>query len=110
MIAKTRRNYPNKLLVNVLGMAMCCRIHQYNEANGTDLLPSISATADLTLLAVRHHHSTELNLSGMADVQLHLTSISGTLVLHSVKPETHPYVVVTDRSAGYLALRLESLV
>ena len=110
MIIKTRRNYPNKLLVNVLGMAMCHRIHQYNEANGTDLLSFIGATADLTLLAVRHHHSTELNLSEMADVQLHLTSISGTLVLHSVKPETHPYAVVTDRISGYPALTLESLV
>ena len=89
---------------------MCHRIHQYNEANGTDLLPFISTTADLTLLAVREHYSTELNLSEMADVQLHLTFISGTLVLHSVKPETHPYVVVTDRFAGYPALRLESLV
>ncbi|MDQ6667170.1 MAG: hypothetical protein M3Y53_02965 [Thermoproteota archaeon] len=110
MMVKTRRSYPNKLLVNVLGTAMCHRIHQYNEANGTDLLPFISATADLTLLAVRQHHSTELNLSEMADVQIHLTSISGALVLHSVKPETHPYAVVTDRSAGYPALRLESLV
>lgn len=110
MMVKTRRNYPNKLLVNVLGTAMCHRIHQYNEANGTDLLPFISTTADLTLLAVRQHYSTELNLSEMADVQLHLTFISGTLVLHSVKPETHPYAVVTDRSAGYPALRLESLV
>ena len=110
MMVKTRRNYPNKLLVNVLGTAMCHRIHQYNEANGTDLLPFISTTADLTLLAVRQHYSTELNLSEMADVQLHLTSIRGILVLHSVKPETHPYAVVTDRSAGYPALRLESLV
>jgi KaiC/GvpD/RAD55 family RecA-like ATPase len=109
-IVKTRRNYPNKLLVNVLGMAMCHRIHQYNEANGTDLLPSISATADLTLLAVKQHHSAELSLSEMADVQLHVTSIRGTLVLHSVKPETHPYAVVTDKSAGYPSLRLESLV
>ena len=81
MMVKTRRNYPNKLLVNVLGTAMCHRIHQYNEANGTDLLPFISTTADLTLLAVRQHYSTELNLSEMADVQLHLTFISGTLVL-----------------------------
>ncbi len=110
MIVKTRRNYPNKLLVNVLGMVMCHRIHQYNDASGTDLLPFISSTADLTLLMVRQHHSTELNLSEMADVQLHLTSISGALVLHSVKPETQPYAVVTDRSAGYPALRLESLV
>lgn len=110
MIIKTRRNYPDKLLVIVLGMAMCHRIHQYNEATGTDLLSFISATADLTLLAVRHHHSTELNLSEMADVQLHFTSISGTLILHSVKPETHPYAVVTDISSGYPALKLESLV
>ena len=110
LIIKTRRDHPNKLLVIVMGMASCRRIHQYQEVNGTDLMRSISATADLTLIALRHHHSTELNLSEIADVQLHLAAISGTLVLHSVMPETHSYAVVIDRSSGYPVIRLESLV
>ncbi|HET7148226.1 MAG TPA: ATPase domain-containing protein [Candidatus Nitrosopolaris sp.] len=110
LIAKVRQNHPNKLLVNVLGMTMCHRMHLYNEANWNDLLPFISATADLTLLAVRGAQSSEVSLSEMADVQLRLTSISGTLVLHCVKPETQPYAVVTDRSVAYPAINLESLV
>ncbi|MFZ0510844.1 MAG: gas vesicle protein GvpD P-loop domain-containing protein [Candidatus Nitrosopolaris sp.] len=110
MIVKARRDYQNKLLVNVMGIGMCSRIHQYREENGTDLMSFISATADLTLIAVGRPHGTELNLTEMADVQLHLTSISGTLVLHSVIPETVPYAVVADRSSGYPAIRLESLV
>jgi len=110
LIVKTRRHHPNKLLVIVMGVGMCRRIHQYQEVNGTDFMRFISATADLTLIALRHHHSTELNLSEIADVQLHLAAVSGTLVLHSVMPETHSYAVVTDRFSGYPVIRLESLV
>jgi KaiC/GvpD/RAD55 family RecA-like ATPase len=110
LIIKSRRDNPNKLLVIVMGMATCRRIRLYQEVNGTDLMRSISATADLTLIALSHHHSTELNVSEIADVQLHLEAISGTLVLHSVMPETHSYAVVTDRSSGYPVIRLESLV
>jgi KaiC/GvpD/RAD55 family RecA-like ATPase len=110
MIVKARRDYQNKLLVNVMGIGMCSRIHQYRKENGTDLLPFISDTADLTLIAVERLHGTELNLTEIADVQLHLTRINGTLVLHSVIPETVPFAIVSDRSSGYPAIRLESLV
>lgn len=110
MMVKTRRDYQNKLLVNVMGMGMCRRIHRYREENGTDLLPFITASADLTLILVERPHGTELNLTEMADVQLHLTRVCGTLVLHSVIPETVAYAVVTDRSSGYPTIRLEALV
>lgn len=110
MIVKARRDYQNKLLVNVMGMGMCSTIHQYRKEHGIDLMAFISATADLTLIAVEQPHGTELNLTEMADVQLHLSRICGTLVLHSVIPETVPFAIVTDRSSGYPAIRLESLV
>jgi KaiC/GvpD/RAD55 family RecA-like ATPase len=110
MIAKARRDYQNKLLVNVMGMGMCSRIHQHREENGTDLMPFITATSDLTLISIERHHGNELNLTEMADVQLYLSRICGALVLHSVIPETIPYAVVTDRSSGYPVIRLESLV
>jgi len=110
VITKTRQDHPNKLLVVVMGMGMCCRIHQYQEVNGTDLMHSISATADLTIMALGYHFSKDLDLSEIADVQLRLEAISGTLILHSVMPETHSYAVVTDRSSLYPVIRLESLV
>ncbi len=110
LILKTRREHPNKLLVIVMGVGMCSRIHQYQEVNGTDFMRFISSTADLTLIALRHHYSTELNLSEIADVHLYLAAVSGTLVLHSVMPETHSYAVVTDRFSGYPVIRLEPLV
>jgi KaiC/GvpD/RAD55 family RecA-like ATPase len=110
MIAKARRDHENKLLVNVMGMSMCSRIHQHREENGTDLMPFITATSDLTLISVEHPYVNELNLKEMADVQLYLTRIYGALVLQSVIPETVPYAVVTDRTSGYPVIRLESLV
>jgi hypothetical protein len=110
MIAKARRDYQNKLLVNIMGMSMCSRIHQHKEENGTDLMPFITATSDLTLIPIERHHGNELNLTEMADVQLYLTRICGALVLHSAIPETVPYAVVTDKSSGYPVIRLESLV
>jgi KaiC/GvpD/RAD55 family RecA-like ATPase len=110
LIVKTRREHPNRLLLIVIGVGTCRMIHQYQEVNGTDFMRFISSTADLTLIALRHHHSTELNLSEIADVQLRLAAVSGTLVLHSIMPETHSYAVVTDRFSGYPVIRLESLV
>jgi len=110
MMAKARRDYQNKFLVNVMGMGMCSTIHQYRKDYGIDFLSFISANADLTLIALEQPHGTELNLTEIADVQLRLSSINGTLVLHSVIPETVPFAIVTDRTPGYPTIRLESLV
>jgi KaiC/GvpD/RAD55 family RecA-like ATPase len=110
MMAKARSDYQNKFLVNVMGMGMCSTIHQYRKDYGIDFLSFISANADLNLIALEHPHGTELNLTEMADVQLRLSPISGTLVLHCVIPETVPFAIVTDRTSGYPIIRLESLV
>lgn len=110
MMAKARRDYQNKLLVNVIGMGMCNTIHQYRKDHGINLMTLISASADLTLIALERPHGTELNLTEMADVQLRLSRISGTLILHSLVPETVPFAIVTDRTSGYPTIRLESLV
>jgi hypothetical protein len=110
MMAKARRDYQNKFLVNVMGMGMCSTIHQYRKDHGIDFLSFVSANADLTLIALEQPHGTELNLTEMADVQLRLSRISGTLILHCVIPETVPFAIVTDRISGYPTIRLESLV
>jgi len=70
----------------------------------------ISASADLTLIALEQSHATELNLTELADVQLRLFRINGTLILHSVIPETVPFAIVADKTSGYPTIRLESLV
>jgi KaiC/GvpD/RAD55 family RecA-like ATPase len=110
LMAKARRDYQNKLLVNVMGMGMCSTIHQYRKDHGINLMTFISASSDLTLIVLEHPHSTELSITEMADVQLRLSRINGTLVLRSVIPETVPFAIVTDRISGYPTIRLESLV
>jgi hypothetical protein len=110
MMAKARRDYQNKFLMNVMGMGMCSTIHQYRKDYGIDFLSFISTNADLTLIALENPHGTELNVTEMADVQLRLSPISGTLVLRCVIPETVPFAIVTDRTSGYPIIRLESLV
>jgi KaiC/GvpD/RAD55 family RecA-like ATPase len=110
MMAKARRDYQNKLLVNVMGIGMCSAIHQYRKDHEINLMTFISANADLSLIVLGPPHGTDLNLKEMADVQLRLSLVSGTLVLHSVTPETVPFAVVTDRTSGYPTIRLESLV
>jgi len=89
---------------------MCSTIHQYRKEHGIDFLSFISAKADLTLIALEQPHSTELNLTEIADVQLRLSRISGTLVLQCVIPETVPFAIVSRRTSGYPTIRLESLV
>lgn len=109
-IVRARRDYQSKLLVNIMGISMCSKIHRYQEENQTDLISFISSTADLTMVAVTRHHGTELNLSEVADVQLRLIRVRGTLVLQSVIPETVSYAVVADKCSGRPAVKLESLV
>ena len=110
MMAKARRDYQNKLLVNVMGRGMCSTLHQYQKDHGINLMNFISASADLTLIALEQSHATELNLTELADVQLRLFRINGTLILHSVIPETVPFAIVADKTSGYPTIRLESLV
>jgi KaiC/GvpD/RAD55 family RecA-like ATPase len=110
MMAKARREYQNKILVNVMGIGMCSTIHQYRKDQGINFMTFISANADLTLMVLGQPYATDLNLTEMADVQLRLSRVSGTLVLRSVTPETVPFAIVADRTSGYPTIRLESLV
>ncbi len=108
LMDKTRRRYPDKVLVNLMGLDTCLEIWQCEQLNCASQMRSVFAQADLTFIVGNHAPNHEFGISDF-DIHLYVQRVRGTLVLHPIVPETPPYVIVIERSSGYPVIKLESL-
>jgi hypothetical protein len=110
VITKTRQEYPNKLLLNIMGGEMFQKMQNYGEINGIDLMPFIKANTDLSIVVVRHSQDVGERLAGVSDMHVRFTMINGTLFLQSLVPHTYLHAIVIDISSGYPKIKLEPIV
>jgi KaiC/GvpD/RAD55 family RecA-like ATPase len=110
IVIKTRKEHPNKLILNVMDADMFKKMHNYREINGIETIPFLKANIDLSLIVIRHSQNIRGCLSGLSDVHIRLTIINGTLFLQSLIPSAYLHAIVIDRSAGYPKVNLEPIV
>ena len=110
IIIKTRKEHPNRLILNVMDADMFKKMHNYREINGIEVIPFLKANIDLSLIVVRRSQNIRGCLSGLSDVHIRLTIINGTLFLQSLIPHAYLHAIVIDRSAGYPKIKLEPIV
>ena len=110
LVLKTRQNYPRRPLLTIISAEMFRTKYHLRERNAVDLLSFLNANSDLTLMPASSSHCQELNLSEMANLHLRLTTISGTLILRSISPESCPYAIIARGYPRLPSIRLEPLV
>ena len=109
VIIKTRQEYPNKLLLNIMGTNIADKISRYSEAGKLDILPFIRANTDLSLIVSRHSQDTIKYLSEISDVHLRFVILNGSLFLQTLIPRRHLYAVLPASSLG-TRIRLDPVV
>jgi KaiC/GvpD/RAD55 family RecA-like ATPase len=109
-VLKTRQKYPHRLLLTIVSAEMFRTTYHLSEGNTVDLLSFLNVNSDLTLIPASSSHCEELNLPEMANLNLRLSTINGTLILRSISPETCPFAIVTQGYQGPPSVRLEPLV
>jgi hypothetical protein len=110
IIIKTRQEYPNKLLLNIMGTNIAQKINRYREINGIDMLPFVRANTDLSLIVSRHSRNTREYLSEISDVHMRLLILNGSLFLQSLIPWGHLYAVLPNTSPGSTRIKLDPVV
>jgi KaiC/GvpD/RAD55 family RecA-like ATPase len=107
VVIKTKQEYPNKLLLNIMGTNIAQKINRYREIGGIDLFPFIRANTDLSLIVSRHSQNT---LSEICDVYLRFLILNGSLFLQSLIPWRHLYAVLPHVSSGNNRIKLHPVV
>jgi KaiC/GvpD/RAD55 family RecA-like ATPase len=107
VVIKTKQEYPNKLLLNIMGTNIAQKINSYREIGGIDLFPFIRANTDLSLIVSRHSQNT---LSEICDVYLRFLILNGSLFLQSLIPWRHLYAVLPHVSSGNNRIKLHPVV
>ena len=110
VIVKTRQEYPNKLLLNIMGTNIAQKMNRYREISGIDLLPFIRANTDLSLIVSRHSQDTREYLTEISDVHLRFVILNGSLFLQSLIPWRHLYAVLPYTSSGSTRVKLDPVV
>jgi KaiC/GvpD/RAD55 family RecA-like ATPase len=110
VIIKTRQEYPNKILLNIMGTNIAQKMNRYREINGIDLLPFIRANTDLSLIVSRHSQNTREYLTEISDVHLRFLILNGSLFLQSLIPWRHLFAVLPHASSGSGRLKLDPVV
>lgn len=106
-LEKTRRNYPDRLLVNLIGLSSYRERVVYGEHSGLFCMRNDLAQADLTFIIGRP--TAEFKILDF-DVHLYIQYVRGTLVMHSIVPEIHPYAIVVEKSSENPVVKLEPLI
>src|SRR5919197_234707 len=109
VIIKTRQEYPNKLLLNIMGTNIADKITIYSETSGIDFLPFIRVNTDLSLIISRRSQHTREYLSEISDVHLRFVILNGSLFLQTLIPRRHLYAVLPASSLG-TRIRLDPVV
>jgi KaiC/GvpD/RAD55 family RecA-like ATPase len=110
VIIKTRQEYPNKLLLNIMGTNIAQKINAYSEIARRDLISFVRSNTDLTLIFSRRLHNTRERIPGICDVHLRFLILNGSLFLQSLIPWRHLYAVLSPASSGSSRVRLDPIV
>jgi KaiC/GvpD/RAD55 family RecA-like ATPase len=112
LIVKTKQDYPDKLLLNILGIEMpiLWKSIKLDEFKMRDTISLIRSYADLTVLLTNRSQTIEDYLTRICDIHLKLKIINGTLFLHSLSPHTRLYAITTTASVKYPKIKLEPIV
>jgi KaiC/GvpD/RAD55 family RecA-like ATPase len=110
VIIKTRQEYPNKLLLNIMGTNIADKITIYTETSGIDFLPFIRVNTDLSLIISRRSQDTREYLSEISDVHLRFVILNGSLFLQTLIPRRHIYAVLPPTSSVSTLIRLDPVV
>jgi KaiC/GvpD/RAD55 family RecA-like ATPase len=112
VIAKTRQEHPDKVLLNVLGMETPTsgKINKTNEIKILDIISFVRSNSDLCLLLTTNSQDMDDHITRISDIYLKLKTINGTLCLHSVRPSMRLYALTTITSIEYPKVKLEPLV
>jgi KaiC/GvpD/RAD55 family RecA-like ATPase len=110
VIIKTKEQYPEKLILNIMGIDMFQKTHNHGQINRMDVISLIRANPDLSIVIIRNSQNVGDYLSEISDVHLRLRIINDTLFLQSLCPPTYLYAITTTRSSGLPEIKLEPIV
>jgi KaiC/GvpD/RAD55 family RecA-like ATPase len=110
VITKTRQEYPNRLLLNIMGTNIAQKMNANGEIAKTKLFSFIRANADLSLIVGRRLHDTREHIPGIYDVHLRFLVLHGSLFLQSLIPWSHLYAVLPPVSSGSDSVKLDPIV
>jgi KaiC/GvpD/RAD55 family RecA-like ATPase len=109
-ILKTRREHPNKLLLNIMSADKSRLLFSHVENDGKEILSLLRNNSDLSLILSESHSASGFNPSGISDVHLKLSIINDTLFLRTIAPSGHLHAILSERFSGYPKVKLESIV
>jgi hypothetical protein len=110
VITKTRQEYPNRLLLNIMGTNIAQKMNANGEIAKTKLFSFIRANTDLSLIVGRRLHDTKEHIPGIYDVHLRFLVLHGSLFLQSLIPWSHLYAVLPPVSSGSDSVKLDPIV
>src|SRR5919199_1275731 len=110
VITKTRQEYPNRLLLNVMGTNIVQKMNANAEIAETKLFSFIRANTDLSLIVGRGIHDTQERIPGIYDVHLRFLVLHGSLFLQSLIPWSHLYAVVPPVLSRSGTVKLDPIV
>jgi hypothetical protein len=110
VITKMRIQYPNKLLLNIIGTNAAQKVNAHADIGQTNLWSFIRKNTDLSLVVSRRLHNTRHHISEVCDVHLRFLILNGSLFLQSVVPWRHLYTVLSRSSSGGSTFKLDPVV
>ena len=110
VIAKTRLQYPNKLLLNIIGTNAAQKMNAHADIAQTNISSFIRKNTDLSLVVSRRLHNTHQHISDVCDVHLRFLVLNGSLFLQSLVPWRHLYAVLSPPSSGGSTVKLDPVV
>ena len=110
VIAKTRLQYPNKLLLNIIGTNTAQIMNAHTDMCKTNLSSFIREKTDLSIVVSRRVHKIQQHISDVCDVHLRFLVLNGSLFLQSLVPWRHLYAVLSPPSSGGGTVRLDPIV
>jgi KaiC/GvpD/RAD55 family RecA-like ATPase len=112
MLIKTRQQFPNRLLLNVMGIDMFQKQKNNRQFDRMESISLIKENIDLSLIVSMHSQNPiglEL-VSGLIDIHLRFIIINGTIFLQSLVPWDHLCAILIDRMFGYPQIQLEPVI
>ena len=109
-VAKTRLQYPNKLLLNIIGTNAAQKMNAHADIGQINLSSFIRKNTDLSFIVSRKLRNTPQHISEVCDVHLRFLVLNGSLFLQSLVPWRHLYSVLSPPSSGGSTVKLDPVV
>jgi KaiC/GvpD/RAD55 family RecA-like ATPase len=110
VITKTRLEYPNKLLLNIIGTNAAQKLTAQADSGQTNISSFIRRNSDLSIIVSRKMRNIHQHFSNVCDVRLRFFVLNGSLFLQSVVPWRHLYWVLSPSSSGCSTIKLIPVV